>query len=346
MSESKIDTIRPARYEIALPCEPENFSSFIGSLLGKPQTISGFERGAFELRRDDVINSYHLVTQRVMQQNEATLIQFIVTLAFDDDGSVVLNSLDDFINYTEVRPVVVTQAHLSWSFLVKFRDRGHPEKQEIDLSFLARIGSLSFRDLDDMPFGSTLNGRILFRIRHTARTWGADIENLLIGHAKHLILPQPPAREFTQKHSGKIGAIVGLLFFINTIAVCFRSATAIANEQLASVASLLQQSGAMDLKFNRLLKLSADGFWGKYFFSVLIFVIFSLVISIVIGFWASETADTHRPSYILLTKKSEQNKVEKDGRYKFRWLSFLTSIGTSVITGIVANIIFTKYWAG
>ena len=136
MSDKPIFQHPEGQFSVALPCTSDDFGRFLGSLLGKPQTISGSERGAFEIRREDISNSYHLVIQRVKQQNDAQLLQFTVRLVFDDNSSVLLNSLDDFLTYSEVRPIVPTQAHLSWSFIVKFQDRSHPEKQEIDLSFL------------------------------------------------------------------------------------------------------------------------------------------------------------------------------------------------------------------
>lgn len=351
MADNPLVHIPDDHYAIALPCSTEDFGKFIGSLLGKPQTISGAERGAFELRRKDILSSYHLVNQRVQQQNDAQLIQFTVKLVFDDNSSVLLNSLDDFQAYSEVRPVVVTQAHLSWSFIVKFRDSNHPEKQEIDLSFLtAAPGAIAIGESEDAAFVPIARlvsgGHIAFRIRHTARTWGADIESLLRGHAKHLVLPQPPMRQFAQKHSGKIAIAIALIFFVSTIAACFITAERVAAEQLKLISDLLQSSNAIDLKLNKLLQLAAEGFWGKYFFSVFVFAIFSFVASILLAIWAETTADTKRPSYILLTKKSEQVKTEQDQRYKFRWLSFLGSIIIAIATGIVSNILFSKYWAG
>ena len=351
MVENSPTTKPEKNYAVALPCSTEDFGKFIGSLLGKPQTISGSERGAFELRREDINSSYHLVLQRVQQQNDAQLIQFTVKLVFDDNSTVLLNSYDDFQTYSEVRPIVVTQAHLSWSFIVKFQDRDHPEKQEIDLSFFTSApGAIALGESEDVafiPISRFLSGgHIAFRIRHTARTWGADIESLLRGHAKHLVLPQSPTREFTQKHSGKIAVLVALSFFVATIGACFFTAERLAIEQLKLVADLLQTPNALDLKLNKLLELAAAGFWGKYFFSVFVFVIFAFVASILLGIWAETSADTKRPSYILLTRKSDQVKIELDHKYKFKWWSFLGSIAFSLTTGVVSNILFTKYWAG
>lgn len=338
-------------YAIALPCSQEDFGTFIGSLLGKPQTISKAYRGAFEIKREDIHNSYHLVIQRVQQQNKATLIQFSVKLVFDDNSTVLLNSYDDFFAYSEVRPLVVVQAHLSWVFIVTFQDRNHPEKQEIDLSFITTApGGLAIFETDDspvIPIAKLISGGIIsFRIRHTARTWGADIESLLTGHIKHIILPQSKSRDFAQRHSGKIAITLALTFFLGTVGACAASANHISIEQLQALSPLINNPNVTDQKVDKLLELVASGFWGKYFFSVFVFTIFSFVAATLLGTWAEISADTRRPSYILLTKKSEQHKAESDKTYRFKWWSFLGSIAVSIATGIASNLLFTNYWVG
>ncbi|MGQ4004695.1 hypothetical protein QIW57_08045 [Francisellaceae bacterium CB52] len=40
----------------------------------------------------------------------------------------MLNSFKDFCTYTEVRPLIVVQAHLSWVFLVQYEDKRMAEK--------------------------------------------------------------------------------------------------------------------------------------------------------------------------------------------------------------------------
>lgn len=334
---------------VALPCEPNQFSNFISGLLGKPQTISNIYHGSFEVDHKEIENVFHLVNQRVLQQNEANLIQFTVKVIYNDNSSVLLNSIEDFKAYSEVRPLVSTQVHLTWSFLVKFQDRNYPEKQEIDLSFVTQsFQSISVFDSEISPsipltklFGT---GYAAFRIKHTARTWGADIESLLSGHIQHIILPQPKIRGFVQEHSGKLAFIVGVLFFIGSIAACFISANEISAQQLEIVNTLSENGADLDTKINTLLQTSASGFWGKYFFSLFVFTIFSLFLSILFAIWVETTADTKRPSYILLTKKSKQNKELKEARYSSKWRSFMFSIATSIVTGVVANILFNKYW--
>jgi hypothetical protein len=343
------ETIEP-RYAVALPCDPSDFSNFISSLLGKPQTISKAYSGSFEITHKDIENAYHLVAQRVGQQNRASLIQFTVRLVFDDNSTVLLNNLADFQTYAEVRPVVVTQAHLSWSFLVQFEDRSHPEKQEIELSFTTKgSGGIAIFDTEDspiIPISRFLGGgHASFRIKHTARTWGADIESLLSGHIKHILLPEGKVRSFIRRHSGKIAALFGLTFFVSSLAACFYSAGKAERGRLEILKPILSDGVNLDLKLNTLLDMVARGYWGTFFFSVFVFTVFSLVVAILLGVWAETSADTYRPSYILLTKKSEQYKQKADSEYQSKFLSFLASIFTAIVTGVVSNIIFTLYWA-
>lgn len=337
------------QYTVALPCDPANFSSFISSLLGKPQTISKVYTGSFEIKHQDIENVFNLISQRITQQNQSNLIQFTIRLVYDDNSTVLLNNLADFRSYVEVRPVIVTQAHLSWAFLVKFEDRSHPEKQEIDLSFVTKSGEgVSIFDVDDspiIPFYRIGNmASISFRVNHTARTWGADIESLLSGHIKHIMLPENKFRKFIRVHSGKISAFLGFLYFGLSIAACFISANKAEKTRVSLIDPIMKNKSNLDLKLNTLLDMVASGYWGTFFFSIFVFTIFSLIVAIILSFWAETTADTHPPSYILLTKKSEQNKNEEDKSYTVKFIYFWVSIGLSILTGIISNVIFTSYW--
>lgn len=348
-SDKLLQESAEAKYAVALPCDPKDFSNFISSLLGKPQTISKVYKGSFEITHKDIENAFHLILQRVKQQNQSHLIQFTVRLVFDDNSTVLLNNIDDFRSYSEVRPLVVTQAHLSWSFLVKFEDRAHPEKQEMDLSFVTREnGGVAIFDTEDSPIIPLSRfmqfGYISFRVKHTARTWGADIESLLSGHIKHLLLPEGTVRSFIRRHSGKIAAFLGFTFFSCSLAACFYSASKAEKGRLELLKPIMEDSKNLDLKLNTLLDMVASGYWGTFFFSVFVFTMFALVAAVLFSFWAETSADAHQPSYILLTKKSEQYKTQADVRYRSKFVYFLASIGAAIVTGVISNIIFTAYW--
>ncbi|PCC23560.1 hypothetical protein CIK78_16715 [Halomonas sp. JB37] len=115
-------------YGIMLPCTPEDFGEFVSGLLGKPQTIEKGFSGPFDVSRQDVINTFHLVDQRVRQQNEASLVHFTIRILYEDSSSVLLNGLDEMEHYTEVKPLVSTGVVLSWSYLIKFQNKKNSRK--------------------------------------------------------------------------------------------------------------------------------------------------------------------------------------------------------------------------
>ncbi|ARU48033.1 hypothetical protein [Sulfurospirillum diekertiae] len=108
-------------FAVTLPCNPNDFGAFISGLLGKPQTIEKAFRGTFEVSKDDIINTFYLIEQRIQQQNDAQLVQFTVKILYNDDTSVLLNSIADFEHYTEVRPLESIGVALSWTYLIKFK---------------------------------------------------------------------------------------------------------------------------------------------------------------------------------------------------------------------------------
>jgi hypothetical protein len=123
---------------VMLPCEPDQFRDFIAGLLGKPQTIDQLIDGQYEIKKSDIENLYHLLDQRVSTQSAGTLVQFSVRILYDDNSSVLLNSLADFASYNEVKPLVSVGVSLSWTFLIHFYNKKFPEKQQIDISFLTK----------------------------------------------------------------------------------------------------------------------------------------------------------------------------------------------------------------
>ncbi len=84
--------------KVVLPFNKEQFTGFITSLLGRPQSIEQRFAFPFEISMEDVKDSFHIVEQRVHDQNNASLIQFSIDVAYNDGSSVTHNGLDDFLN--------------------------------------------------------------------------------------------------------------------------------------------------------------------------------------------------------------------------------------------------------
>lgn len=351
MSDKALENKNKNKMEssVVIPCSPEDFKSFISGLLGRPQTISKGIRGAFDIDPEHIQDINSLLTQRVQQQNKASLIQFTARIAFDDSSSVLLNSLEEFMTYREVRPIISTQLHVTWSFLVEFQDKNVPEKQEIEISFIGSEGSTPIYDNNFPIFISSKFARcgfIHFQIKHTARTWGADIEALLTGHLKNIIVPPPKLREFAWKHSTTIGIGMAIMFFVAALFFSFWTASQLWNHQELQISNYLGDAIKLPAKLDFILQTISAGIWAKYYFTVIVFLIISTALSVILGIWVESSADTNKPSFIIMTEQSKRNKEKQLNRYQNKLVSFILSLVSTLGIAVLANYLFYYFWKG
>jgi hypothetical protein len=201
------------QYSIVIPCAPQDFGKFISGLLGQGQIIEGYVSDSFAVRREDIENLYHLVTQRVAQQNGGTLVQYTLRIGYDDDSSVQYSSLADFREYAEIKTRASVSYHAKWTFLIKFPDRDAPERQQVEVTFNSRSFLLPNRVTTVFAPRMRPVG-FHFRIEHTARTWGVDIESLLSNHLRTTrMVPTSRVRRFLEKNQPATGFVSGIAFF-------------------------------------------------------------------------------------------------------------------------------------
>lgn len=338
---------------VVLPFKKDEFKEFIRGLLGSPQAISKTFNGTFEIGIDEIRNVYHLIMQRVTQQNDGILAKFIAKLVYSDNSSVELNNLDELLSYNEIRPVTSVAIHLTWDFVVKFQDKNVPEKQRIQLSFLSSGPSLPSFDREVMFLGEhdfTERGFINFRIEHTARTWGADIEALLSNHIKSIINPVSKIKEFIRKYNGKIAFIAASLFFLTALITCFTSAKDFSANKIAIMEEQFSKLSALELesinsKVEYVASFITGGSWSQYYFTLVVFFILSLVVAIFLAAWIDSSSENSEPSFILLTKESHKTKTKVLKKLQRKWISFGFALVVTVVAGIISNYIFVKFFS-
>lgn len=335
-------------FSVMIPCAQDDFAKFISGLLGKPQTLERLHSVSFEVNRQGVENMFHLVDQRVRQQNEASLIQFTVRVVYDDDSSVLLNSIEDFSQYSEVRPLVSVGVHLSWTYLIRFQGRSVPEKQQIEVTFSTGMGGAMIRGYSIFPMLDALSlfarGYVRTEVKHTARTWGVDIDSLLEGHIRTLTRPEVPARKWISRHSGKFGILSGLTFLAATTGAAYYSANQFLNQQLARVHAFLQAEGNVPTasdKLDFLLRLAAEGSWPRFAFMIGSFALLAIILSVAFGILVGSTADNRSYSFVTLTDKAKTTKQTLIKKEQRLWLSFLGSVTTGIVVGVISNVVFS-----
>ena len=332
-------------YEITLPCEPNRFADFISSLLGRPQEIAKTKIKAYRIDKLVIENVYHLVDQRVTQQNSAKLIQFSVTVFFNDGSSVLLNSLEDFLHYNEVRPVISKRVLLHWSFLIQFPDRDAPEKQEIELQF----GDGDRVETINIGFhtGTTLipHAGAAFRIKHTARTWGGDIESLLDNHLDTIALEEGKGRKIVCDNSGWIGLISGCLCFIVMLVAAYRVNDQSLSEKISHAQMLMASHGPdnLDRKVNLIIDELSSGYWQKYTFGFGIYVFGSFIFALIFGITLGAFADNRRKTQVRLTRKAEEAGDLEEAKWQRGWRYMALTIILGVASGLVGNYLYARF---
>lgn len=348
VSETRIEGQKS--YAVMLPCHPDQFGEFISGLLGKPQTITKKLYGSFNIDAIEIKNLYHLIQQRVAQQNGGSLIQFAVRIVYDDGSSILLNSFEDFENFHEVKALISRQVHLSWSYLIQFLGKSVPEKQDIEVSFYGNNGRSNMSAIDDdadgplSPRFSYARGAASFRIKHTARTWGADIEALLSSHLDNIVVHDTLFRLKMRKNSGMISIFSFCAFFAGVIGSIIFAANHILDVQKDSLSKLLSNQD-ISVKLNSLLQIASAGIWERFFVSSLAYIGVGFGLSIAFAIFIESRLSVRPPSYILLTKAAKTEKELLDIRYKNTWSSIALTSLLSVALNLLSSYLYAQYWS-
>jgi hypothetical protein len=365
--EIQITTPEERHGFVVLPYDQEQFKKFISSLLGSPQSISKTIWRPYEILAEDIGNLYQVITQRVVQQNNGVLARFSAKISHSDYSAVDLNSISELLTYAEIRPVVSEALHLTWDFVVQFPDKDTPEKQRIQVSFRAPIrnpekyglGSYdevkSVDDDDDVDWVNyTFNYRryeeaaISFRIEHTARTWGADIEALLMAYIGQVVKPISKSKRFVKKWRASISLFVaGVLFSLLSFSWVSRS-DFYAHKVKQQVATVTQPDGQsiqdIDDKLSFFISyyFDPDRYRPEKNLASLIIIAF---LAVMLAFALANAANNVEPSFILLTKESYKYKEKVLTKLQRKWLSFVLGCVLSIALGIVSNFIFSYIYS-
>tara|TARA_R110000744_G_scaffold229364_3_gene347350 strand:+ start:539 stop:1504 length:966 start_codon:yes stop_codon:yes gene_type:complete len=299
--------------QIALPFNDDQFKDFIVSLLGKPQTITKRFTGTFDIDKDNLISIYQVLHQRINQQNDAKLIQFRATIYYDDNSTVTLNGFDHLVNYNETLPLISVSVHLTWQYLLRFQDKSSFEKQEISISFQTSNDGNPIGNMDEFyhPYRNTVG----FRISHTARTWGADIEGLLSKHIKTITNKDSKVLDFFKYNDNAVENIITAILFGMTLIFNIIKTNKITN--ITDTSILIRHYG--NLMF--------------LFFGIYVLTRFTIVILERFEIFSS-------PSFVRLTKETEKFKLRKLKSYKSKWVKYFGTILLSLIIGISSNILY------
>ncbi len=336
---SKEDDFNPSKGYLALPFDHDQFKEFLKGLLGTPQTIQKKIKGTFEIYLSDLQNIHYLINQRVTQQNKGSLIQLKTQIYYSDESSVILSTFDELLSYNEIKPVISEAVKMTWSYLIQFNDKNVPEKQEIQILIISTPQSNIIED-DDIPTYLPIHGQIGIEIKHTARSWGSDIESLITNNLKNYLKSTKKIDKFRNKWSIQIGVIIGFLFLlISIIGLYINTSTNVENE-LKKVENFLSKNINLNDKLDYMLTFIINYNQNLIFLNSASFIIISIVFSIIITIWVSTLAENIPKSFLILTKKAKENHEEQIKKSERKAVKFWFSLIFPIICGIISNYIY------
>jgi len=337
---------------VYIPVPPAKIAEFLGGLLGRPQVIRGGRRGSICIEMKDIENFYHLIDQRVNEQNIANLVAFDCNIQYQDGSSVEIHSLKSLREYASVGSSIPIGVQLSWVFLVQFKSVPVPERQEIDVLMRCNSGKQQSID-DDLVIDEMVesfwhgrnmySGAISFYIAHTRRSWGFDIQNLLSSHIENMMsVSDEPLREFFRKNrklteflfAVPLG-MAGGLFFLQVIdwlvLQSYRRYLAIEGTEFADILIKKMNFIALDLQGKNILSLfvAAGG----------LFLLTSVLIAMILIF-IIKPALQGKPSFILLSDSAKKDFDVRMTRYNKGWTNFLFGAALSIVLGVLGNTVF------
>lgn len=294
------------------------------------KVIFGALRGVFDLNRGQIESFFHIIDQRIREQNHRTPIVCEVAVYYSDGTSRKFGSVDSFSNYSETRNRFPTVVTIHQAYDITFPDSSEPERQTIDIEIrtsesISETIDMVANDRQLRMAGDNVQvmvgnqtgeyGVITYTINHSRVSWGLDLE----GHIKsqiEKILQSPTSIDILLRR------VAGPLNLFTTVFVGLYLVNAIID---AFFVFLYQRDGATTEA--ETLKVAAEylvnGQIAKFVSASLVvaglfFVFFSAFVSRM-----TKALVRPKPSFIVLDDGDGIRREERLKKHEKRWLKFI-----------------------
>ncbi len=329
----------------------EQLESILKRTSRDSKVIFGALRGVFDLSRNDILNFYHLVDQRVAEQNGKSASICEIAVYYNNGTSRKFPTAREFENYTETRNRFPTLITIHSAYFISFPDSTEPEKQEIDIVIRSSESTEDTIDLamndsrvrmsgDKMQVAVGGNGdqfgMISYTINHSRTSWGLDLEGHISGHIEALMQEPTPGDKFLAKVSGPLNLVTTVfvgLYVVNIIIDGFF-------KFLYRTDGASSPQDILDIAANYLV----NGQIAKYIVaslvvSVVFFVAFSGIISSL-----TRAMKKPKPSFIVLNDADSNRKAPKLKNHEKRWTRFGFTLGMNIIVALMVTVLEDRIW--
>lgn len=313
---SSVERIDDEQYQLVLPCDVKDFGQFVSSLLGKPQEEKGKIAGCFHIEPKDVSNIYHLINQRINQQNEGSLINFSIAVLYDNGSAIVHNDVEQFESYYPTSKTIPTEVLITLEYLLKFKNKNTPEKQSIEI--VISLDDDRLHNSDAWRAG----GVFTYAIKHTDRTWAADIANVLENHASNFIVEFSGFMKWVKRYEDELYGALSWLVLFSFFSFWFVSSK---NLFFSDVSSQFNQHAFNEHWLN---------------FGYILFSLFAF--QTIIQKFIEYRGFIRKSSFITLVDKDYEHMNIERKKDRFKIFVYFGTLITNVAAGVIASLVYTN----
>lgn len=332
--------------ELSLYLEDEHLGEFISSLLGQPQAISKSFYKPFKVDHSFFKHLLALIFQRLEQQNEFEMVDFVAKISFDDGIERKITSIESFNSYSETMSLISVRLFISISLLIKFPSKKIPERQNINFVFDSNMDSNDNNTI--LESSNKKTGIVIIDIEHTERTWADDMLTMIEKSLDGIWIEENFIFKTVMKIVGLLSSKGFLLFsmLLSIIMLFYSTYTKSSNDVIEDLNQLsIQTSNNLELineKLNFISKILVDR--SDYSGTNLMLFSVSIPFLVILISILKEFIKPY-PSYVVLTKSTQDFMSKSFSKTSIKNKFFSTSIMLvmSLVIGILGNYIYNSF---
>ncbi len=326
--------------DINLPVDKKILGNFISGLLGQPQTLERQFETPFSADHDWLIHLCSMILQRVAQQNSPEPLSFETSIYYRDGLTRRLTGFDTFKHFTETQQIVCVGIKFDISLLIQFPGKDAPEKQQLILFLITNDEEWSITD--SLFSGRRRVGLFDIEIRHTERTWADDLLNLIVKEFESIHSPESAIKKKLRRAFLPFATLLFPLSALGGLALETWSRSSKKDVLNEAISNLLDHNEltlpVLNDKLNTLLQIAALNM-DRAGWSSFLFFFAPLATGIIVALVGAVLAQP-TPSFILVTKASENHKKAVEARQSRRMILLFGSMILTIILGVSGNYLY------
>ncbi|MCC5996524.1 MAG: hypothetical protein JJU18_09180 [Oceanicaulis sp.] len=315
---------------ISVPSSAQSFARFLHGLIAPSDHISRIFSGRFEIYKADMAQLYHMIVQRVSEQNKGAVLSSRFRFRNENDRIQSINSISSFEKTAEISDKEVDFIGMEVVFAIDDSEAGRPVKHVVEISFSSTISGIPMLNKPNLDIDRIYRSAVYVNVSYGLRTWSEDIMNLCSNFIKDKVEQPHPVKKFIGRNSLHIATLFSTLMFAIIMGIIMAIPEATFYIRIpVELYENNSQAFSLISPINLIAAISGG--------------IFALMIFMVAAIFSSQTAmdflASSPRSAIILTERQDRNYKSYKSKRLARYQTLFWGIIASLLVGVLLNIL-------